>query len=263
MQDLSQQEIKSIINYFKNIKSIKIEGNKILYRNQSQIDFLGTMIIGLGLLCCVIENAPLLFLRIIIGIAICFGGVVFIKKYRSYAVLDLTFKTIYTEYRLGDTVLRNCDKTALSDIVAVGMDHKRKKPMKKDTALMRMILKAVDPDWTPLKNTSPIDGCLEATSIAYITKTGEKKYFCEFSDKVDADVLCENLAEAIANIIDVKPCIAAEKKCLAVKKTGNQYRFDAVAIKADFIGSLLESLRDFALIGIIVIIVIAIIVCLV
>lgn len=104
MQDLSQQDIKDIIGFFRKIKTLQIEGNTILYRNPTQIEYLGIMAIGFGILCFTAVKGPFLILAVLAGIAFVVSGIAFIMKFRSYAILNLTLKTIYTEYRLGDMV---------------------------------------------------------------------------------------------------------------------------------------------------------------
>lgn len=136
----------------------------------------------------------------------------------------------------------------LSNIVAVGVDHKRIRPLRRGSAETEILLKLFGSDWVATKRVSQLDGCVEATNVSYITKTGEKRAFTEFSEKVNSDPICEGFAEVIGSIIGVKPCIAEETKGLVVNKIGNSYRFNTVSVKATVLSVFVDAFKGIALV---------------
>lgn len=241
---------RSLFKPLTQYRTISMSGNEVLYENLSGlITYLGIAFPCLGLLLGFAhQTSNYIVLRVIGGLILIAIGIFILKKVKYYSVINLCTKSIYKVLKINDKPVFKTKPFPISDIVAIGIDHVRRKPTYKGNDIFGIIVSLIMRDWVPDKPTSEIDGYLAGTGISYITKAGRKCSFNIFSEKIDADETNFFLAKAMSKLIGINFEITDDDEALVVCQEDNQYRFKTISIKPTYWNHFIDTLKNIGII---------------
>lgn len=236
-----KQNSNSFFKKVAGLRTVSISGTKILFENESYIQVLGFtfMVLGVVLFFDRPEKLSLGF-SILLGIISILFGNFFVKFFGIYSVLDLSNNSFYTEYRLESIRLFKKKSTLLSDIIELGIDHGRSRsifggfyeyPLLKCIFYLFRNRPNIDK-----RKPSKIDGFVEKTAIACLTKDGKIVHFNSFSDDIDADDINIKFAEVLSSYANIPLFVVDVKKALIANRIGNKFKLTSSPLKPIVIG---------------------------
>ena len=246
--DSSPKKDRKIFNQLIKLRTLSFDTGKVLLENETALHLDGYMMFAIGIFLPFWRPENLsIFLCIPISIVLIAIGFLIIRQLGYYSVLNFTTNSINQEYRFGSTIIYKTKEIPLSNIAQIGIDHKRQRARGIGRGgnyyhLAMSILSFIrGVETVDTKPVSMLDGCIERTAIAYLTKNGEIGHFNEFSDKIDVDNICIDFANALGIYANLPIIVANENKGLMVKKMGNVFTFDEKSIKPTILGEIIKT----------------------
>ena len=254
------QENRKIFDNLKGIKNITFENGNLVYENKSEMDYLGYIFIACGFLLFVFSEMDI-WVKALIGVVLVIIGLSCLILMKSFSIINTTMNTIYKELRYNSITIYKSKSINIKDIVLLGVDHKRignnpkmEGPREVDTksflsgltlALLtgHMIYKE-----EKKQKSDSLDGCVEASAIAYATNDGKINHFNAFSDGIDTNKNNIKLAEAIGLYANLPITIARKDECLAVTRSGGKLTFISKNINpTTFLGVFFERIVNISI----------------
>ena len=259
------QNNKKTFTSLRGLPHISFENGNLLYENESEWHLLGFVFIFIGV-ALFFNNEWNMFISILVGMALIIIGFSCLKLIESFSILNVTMNTIYKELRFNSIAIYKSKSINIKDIALIGVDHKRINP-KPDlpdpkeyntvsfvyNLITALFIGYIFYKKEAKKESSMVDGRVEASAIAFLTNDGKINYFNPFSDKVNAEKNNIKLAEAIGLYTNLPVTIAKNDECLEVTRMGSKLKFTSKSIKPSIGGTFLQTLA-FALLGIFLVI---------
>lgn len=260
------QDSKKIFTSLRGLRNLSLENGNLLFENESDWHLLGFVFVFMGGGLFFLEGMNI-FLRILLGIILMIVGFGCLKLIESYSIINTTMNTIYRELRINSYTIYKSKSINLKDIALWGIDHKRIRPRPdlpdpKEydifsfafNLITALLVGFIFYKTQKTKESSMIDGLVEASAIAFLTNDGKINYFNLFSDKINYEKTNIKLVEAIGLYTNLPVTIAKNNECLEVTRIGSKLKFSSKNIKPTIGETFLKTLI-YAMVGIILVII--------
>ncbi len=230
LKDNGKIDGRKLFSGLTKLRTISMEGKNVLLENESYLHILSFSSIIFGfvpLISLVLDKKNMGFIFILLGFFVSMMGFLICKKVRVYSVFNLSNNSFYQEYRFDSFPLYQSKQIKTSDIIQIGLDHRRERSLTKgfNSGILLMIFYLIQDKEVVPQKASGIDGNCEKTAIVFLTKEGKKINFNNYSGEIDSDDILLELANTISTYLNKALTKAKENEGLTVSKSTNSYKF--------------------------------------